>query len=109
VGEAQQTQETIRTPGAEAAAPARVKTEKEKAAAFEKMLDESQVSLCRRAAYTAVEKSDRKGVSGGRSLTGGRYATPADSPLHDGTPYDVGVWYLSIVQGSFSVAPCQTL
>jgi hypothetical protein len=39
----------------------------------------------------------------------------ADSPLHDGTrcaggyAYDVGVWDLSIVQGLFSVAPCQTV
>jgi hypothetical protein len=44
----------------------------------------------------------------------GRFATPADFPLHDGTPYrdyayDVGVWDLSIIQGPFSVLPCQTL
>jgi hypothetical protein len=50
---------------------------------------------------------------GGRSR--GRFATPADFPLHDGTTpypgytYGVGVWDLSIVQGPFSVAPCQTL
>jgi hypothetical protein len=44
----------------------------------------------------------------------GRFATHADSPRHDGTPYrgyayDVGVWDLSIMQGPFAVAPCQTL
>jgi hypothetical protein len=45
----------------------------------------------------------------------GRFATPADFSLHGGSPctggytYDVGVWALSIVQGPFSVAPCQTL
>jgi hypothetical protein len=47
---------------------------------------------------------------GGRSR--GRYATPAGFLLHDDTggyTYDVGVWDLSIVQGPFSVAPCQTL
>jgi hypothetical protein len=47
---------------------------------------------------------------GGRSR--GRYATPAEFTLHDGTggyTYDDGVWDLSIVQGPFSVAPCQTL
>jgi hypothetical protein len=42
------------------------------------------------------------------------FATPADLPRHDGTPYrgcayDVGVWILSIVHGPFSVAPCQPL
>jgi hypothetical protein len=33
----------------------------------------------------------------------GRFATPADCPLHA-----ANVWELSIVQGPFSVAPCQT-
>jgi ABC-type sulfate/molybdate transport systems ATPase subunit len=27
----------------------------------------------------------------------------------EGYPYDVGAWDLSIIQGPFSVAPCQTL
>ena len=40
--------------------------------------------------------------------------TPADFALHDGSPYrgdayDNGVWDSSIVQGPFSIAPCQTL
>jgi hypothetical protein len=39
----------------------------------------------------------------------GRFATPADFPLHVGTSYDVGVWDLSIIHRPFSVAPCQTL
>jgi hypothetical protein len=44
----------------------------------------------------------------------GRFATPADFPLHDCSPYshaDVRrlVWDSSLVQGPFSVAPCQTL
>jgi hypothetical protein len=30
-------------------------------------------------------------------------------PRTGGYAYDVGVWDLSIVQGPFSVAPCQTL
>jgi hypothetical protein len=30
-------------------------------------------------------------------------------PRPGGYAYDVGVWDLSIVQGPFSVAPCQTL
>jgi hypothetical protein len=30
-------------------------------------------------------------------------------PRTEGYAYDVGVWDLSIVQGPFSVAPCQTL
>jgi hypothetical protein len=49
---------------------------------------------------------------GGRSR--GRFATPADFPQHDCSPYRrktyaANVWDLSIVQGPFSVAPCQTL
>jgi hypothetical protein len=48
---------------------------------------------------------------GGRSR--GRYATPAGFPpvvpRAGSYTYDVGVWDLSIVQGSFSVAPYQTL
>jgi hypothetical protein len=50
------------------------------------------------------------GVSGGRSLTR-RYATPAGSPPHDDTggyAYGVGVWDLSIISRTISVAPCQT-
>jgi hypothetical protein len=38
-----------------------------------------------------------------------RYATPADFPLHDGSPYAAKVCYLSIVQAPFPVAPRQTL
>jgi hypothetical protein len=61
----------------------------------------------RRTTMQKVAKSTR--VSGGGSLTG-RYATPAEFPLHDsnrtgGNAYDVGVWDLSIVQGPCSVAP----
>ena len=52
------------------------------------------------------------GISGGRSLTGPR--RPPISlytmvPRTEGYAYDVLVWGLSIVQGPFSVAPCQTL
>jgi hypothetical protein len=48
----------------------------------------------------------------------GRFATPADFPRHDGSPYRTvyhanthaaKVWDLSVVQGPFPVAPCQTL
>jgi hypothetical protein len=47
--------------------------------------------------------------SGWERSSRGRDAAPADSPLHDGTPYRrlrVRRWGLSIVQGPFSVAPC---
>jgi hypothetical protein len=55
------------------------------------------------------------GISGGRSI-----AHAADTrfppislyamvPRTVGYAYDVGVWDLSIVEGPFSVAPCQTL
>ena len=52
------------------------------------------------------------GVSGGRSR--GRYATPADFPRHDCSPYShvhVRCDSLGVVHRSsaFSVAPCQTL
>jgi hypothetical protein len=51
------------------------------------------------------------GIPGGRYRSRGRFATPADFPLHEGTPYrglHVRRWGLglSIVQGPFSVAPC---
>jgi hypothetical protein len=45
----------------------------------------------------------------------GCFASPADFPLHDCSAYREGytyaaeVWALSLVQGAFSVAPCQTL
>jgi hypothetical protein len=50
-------------------------------------------------------------ISGGER---GRFVTPADFPLQNCSPhahvqYLVQVWDLSIVQGPFSVAPCQTL
>ena len=53
-------------------------------------------------------------VSGGRSLTGAVTRRPPVSiftvvPRTVGYMYDVGVWDSSIVQGTFSVAPCQTL
>jgi hypothetical protein len=63
-------------------------------------------------------------VSGGRSPHGAVFATPADFPRHDGTPYrelraattfrptgsyDVGVWDLPIIQDRFLSPPCQTL
>ena len=49
------------------------------------------------------------GISGG-DRSRGRYATPVDFPLHDGTfirgyAYDDGVWDLSIVQGSIFCRP----
>ena len=49
------------------------------------------------------------GVSGGKSRSRGRFATPADFPPHDCSPYlpgyayDLGVWGLSIVQGPWYV------
>jgi hypothetical protein len=54
------------------------------------------------------------GVSGGGSLTGPfrdarRFPSTRWYPVPGGYAYDVGVWDLSIVQGAFSVAPCQTL
>jgi hypothetical protein len=54
------------------------------------------------------------GISGGRSLTGPfrdarRFPSDMMVPRTGGYAYDVGVWDLSIVQGPFSVAPCQTL
>jgi hypothetical protein len=55
------------------------------------------------------------GISGGRSLTGPLITRRppislyAMVPRTEGYAYDVGVWDLSIVQGPFSVAPCQTL
>jgi hypothetical protein len=54
------------------------------------------------------------GVSGGRSLTRPFRDVPPISrntvvPRTGGHTYDVGVWDLSIVQGQFSVALCQTL
>jgi hypothetical protein len=44
----------------------------------------------------------------------GRFATPADFPPHDvarteGYTYAAKVWAMCLVQGPFSVAPCQTL
>jgi hypothetical protein len=44
----------------------------------------------------------------------GRFATPAEFPRQGRSPYEdytytARVWDLSIVQGPFSVAPCQTL
>ena len=51
---------------------------------------------------------------GGVMSSRGRYATPAEFPPHDGTPYRrlhvrCKVWEMSIAQGPFSVAPCETL
>jgi hypothetical protein len=53
------------------------------------------------------------GVSGGRSLMGAVTRRPPVSldavvPPTGGYAYDVKVWDLSIVQGPFSVGPCQT-
>jgi hypothetical protein len=53
-------------------------------------------------------------ISGGRSLTGPirdarRFPSTRWNPIPVGYACDVGVWGLSIVQGPFSVAPCQTL
>ena len=53
-------------------------------------------------------------VSGGGSLTGPsrdarRISLYTMVALTGGYAYTVGVWDLSIVQGPFSVAPCQTL
>ena len=53
------------------------------------------------------------GISGGRSLTGPfrdarRFPSTTMVLCTEGYAYDVGVWDLSIVQGPFSVAPCQT-
>jgi hypothetical protein len=44
----------------------------------------------------------------------GRFATPADFRYvnvarTEGYTYDANVWDVSLVQGPFSVAPCQTL
>jgi hypothetical protein len=44
----------------------------------------------------------------------GCFATPADFPLHDASPYEgytsaAKVWDSSLVQGPFPVAPCQTI
>jgi hypothetical protein len=72
-------------------------------------------ALCRPCRGTATQKVANRDVSfrvGDRSR--GRDATPADFPRHDGTLYrglHVRRWGLdvSIVQGPFSVAPCQTL
>jgi hypothetical protein len=54
------------------------------------------------------------GISGARSLTGPlrddrRFPSTRRYPVPGGYVYDVGVWDLSMVQGTFSVAPCQTL
>ena len=54
------------------------------------------------------------GVSGGRWLTRGRFATPAEFLSRivarvEGYTYDAIMWDVSIVQAPFSVAPCQTL
>ena len=54
------------------------------------------------------------GISGGRALTGAVSRRPPISlytmvPRTEGYTYDVGVWDWSIVQGPFSVAPCQNL
>jgi hypothetical protein len=63
---------------------------------------------------TVANRRVRDFGGGGKNRSRGCYAKPADFPLHD-VPrtgvyaYDVGVWDSSIVQGPFSVAPCQTL
>jgi hypothetical protein len=54
------------------------------------------------------------GISGGRSLTGAvtrRSPISLDTmvPRTGGYTHDVGVWDVCIIQGPFSVAPCQTL
>jgi hypothetical protein len=54
------------------------------------------------------------GISGEGSLTGAVTRRPPVSrytsvPGTGGYTYDVGVWDLFIIQGPFSVAPCQTL
>jgi hypothetical protein len=58
--------------------------------------------------------ANRDGVSGGGSLTKAVTRRPPVSLYTmvlrtGGYTYGVGVWDLSIVQGPFSVAPCQTL
>jgi hypothetical protein len=55
--------------------------------------------------------SDEKVANRSLLWVGDELATPADFPQHDCSPstYDAKVRGLSIVQGPFSVAPCQTL
>jgi hypothetical protein len=53
-------------------------------------------------------------ISGGRSLTGPlrdarRFFLYTVVARTEGHAHDVGVWDLSIIQGPFSAAPCQTL
>jgi hypothetical protein len=54
------------------------------------------------------------GISGGGSLTGPlrdarRFPSTRLCNHAGGYAYDVWIWDLSIIQGPFSVAPCQTL
>jgi hypothetical protein len=66
---------------------------------------------------TAMEKKlriEREGFRVGEELTGAVTRRPPISldtmaPCAGGYTHDVGVWALSIVQGPFSVATCQTL
>jgi hypothetical protein len=55
--------------------------------------------------------ANRNGVSGGTHATVSRrppISLHTIVPRTGGYAHDVGVWDLSIVQGPFSVAPCQT-
>jgi hypothetical protein len=74
----------------------------------------SAVRLATRKCYKVLQRIVTIGVSGGRSLTRAVTRRPPLSldtmvPRTAGYAYDATVWDLSIVQGPFSVAPCQTL